>query len=40
VSLIVWPLAFIIFLAGGLANPRRAIALTPHESNENPENQN
>jgi len=40
VSLIVWPLAFIIFLAGGLANPRRAIALTPHESNDNSETRN
>lgn len=40
VSLIVWPLAFIIFLTGGLANPRRAIALTPHASNETTENQN
>ena len=40
ISLIVWPLAFIIFLAGGLANPRRAIALTPHESNETSEPQN
>ncbi|MCB1446057.1 MAG: DUF2232 domain-containing protein [Rhizobiaceae bacterium] len=39
-SMIVWPLAFIIFLAGGLANPRRAIALTPHNSHETSETQN
>jgi hypothetical protein len=40
VSMIVWPLAFIIFLAGGLANPRRAIALTLHKSNETTETKN
>ena len=39
-SMIVWPLAFIIFLAGGLANPRRAIALTPHKSDEPSETKN
>lgn len=37
VSLIIWPLAFIIFLAGGLANPRRAIALTPQNSSKTSE---
>jgi hypothetical protein len=40
VSVFVWPLAFIIFLAGGLANPRRAIALTPQNKSENPETKN
>jgi hypothetical protein len=40
VSMIVWPLAFIIFLAGGLANPRRAIALTPQNPSETSETKN
>jgi hypothetical protein len=40
VSIFVWPLAFIIFLAGGLANPRRAIALTPQNQTETPETKN
>jgi MFS family permease len=39
-SLIVWPLAFLIFLAGGLANPRRAIALTPQAQPEQSETKN
>jgi hypothetical protein len=34
------PLVVLVALAGGLANPRRAIALTPHEPNEPSETQN
>lgn len=31
------PLVVLVALAGGLANPRRAIALTPHQPNQTPE---
>jgi hypothetical protein len=40
VTVIFPPLAIVIAIAGGLANPRRAIALTPHKPNDqSPTNQ-
>ena len=36
VTLIFPPLTIVIAIAGGLANPRRAIALTPNKPNETP----
>lgn len=37
VALVIPPLVVLVALAGGLANPRRAIALTPHKPNETSE---
>lgn len=36
-AFIIPPVVLLVALAGGLANPRRAIALTPHKSSETPE---
>jgi hypothetical protein len=38
-TLIFPPLTIVIAIAGGLANPRRAIALTPNKPEQNPTNQ-
>jgi hypothetical protein len=37
-TLIIWPLMVAIVVVGGLANPRRAIALTPNKPDQNPAN--
>jgi hypothetical protein len=37
VAVIIPPLVVLVALAGGLANPRRAIALTPHKTEETSE---
>ena len=40
VTFILPPAGLLVAIAGGLANPRRAIALTPHKSNETSETEN
>jgi hypothetical protein len=40
VAFIIPPVVLLVALAGGLANPRRAIALTPHKTNETSDTQN
>jgi len=35
-SLFIWPIAFLIIVIGGLANPRRAMALTQNQPDQNP----
>jgi hypothetical protein len=40
IAFIIPPLVVLVALAGGLANPRRAIALTPHKTQETSDTQN